>query len=96
MTCHPGDECYAIPMTEKVARILDEARQLSAGEREDLAERLVESLTHNIPADVEARQVSEVKRRIAEIDSGKVSVVSGEEAMRQIRHLVASTRAKGR
>jgi hypothetical protein len=80
-------------MTQNVARILDEAEQLSIAEREELADRLVESLVRDIPPEIQRAHVTEVRRRIAEVASGEVSLVSGDEAMRRVRQLVDSARA---
>ena len=77
-------------MTQAVAHILEEAEQLSAPE---LADRIVESLAHNIPSDIAAAQVAEVRRRIAEVESGEVSLIPGDEALAHMRQLVASARA---
>ena len=81
-------------MTQKVARILSEAEQLSVAEREDLADRLVESLVRDIPPEIQRAHTGEVRRRIAEVESGRVSLVSGEEAMERVRRLVDSARAR--
>lgn len=81
------------PMTQAIAHILEEAEQLSTAERAELTERLVESLVHQIPPDVEAAQVAEVCRRIAQVDAGEVSLVPGHEALSSVRQLVASSRA---
>ena len=80
-------------MTQAVAHILEEAEQLSAPERAELADRIVESLAHNIPSDIAAAQVAEVRRRIAEVESGEVSLIPGDEALAHVRQLVASARA---
>ena len=79
-------------MTQAVAHILSEVEQLSPPERADLADRLVETLTHNVPPEIERAQIEEVRRRIAEVDSGAVALIPGEEALRQVRRLVASAR----
>ena len=63
-------------MTQTVARILSEAEQLSVAEREELADRLVESLVLNNPPEVQQAQVAQVRRRIADVESGEVSLVS--------------------
>ena len=77
-------------MTQAVAHILKESGQLSAAERAELADRMVESLAHDIPADIAQAQMTEVRRRIAQVETGEVSLVSGEEALAQVRRLVAS------
>ena len=83
-------------MTATVARILSEVEPLSAGEREELTDRLVQSLARDIPPEVQSAHIAEVRRRIAEVESGKVSLVSGEEAMERVRRLVDSARAGSR
>lgn len=80
-------------MTQNLARILDEAEQLSVAEREELADRLVESLVRDIPPEIQRAHITEVRRRIAEVASGEVSLVSGDEAMRRVRQLVDSARS---
>jgi putative addiction module component (TIGR02574 family) len=80
-------------MTEAVAHILEEAEQLSAAERAELADRLVESLAHDIPSDFAQAQIAEVRRRIAQVEAGEVALIPGEEALAHARRLVASARA---
>ena len=80
-------------MTEAVAHILEEAEQLSVPERAELAERIVESLAHDIPDDIAQSQVAEVRRRIAQVEAGEVTLIPGEEALAHVRRLVASARA---
>ena len=80
-------------MTPAVAHILEEAEQLSAAERVELTDRLVEGLAHDIPPDIAQAQITAVRRRIAEVESGKVALIPGEEALAQIRRMVASARA---
>ena len=83
---------YSAPMTRAVAHILDEAKQLSTAERAELADRLVESLARDIPPDIAAAQVAEVRRRIAQAESGEVALILGDEALARVRQLVASAR----
>jgi putative addiction module component (TIGR02574 family) len=82
-------------MTQAIAQILKEAEQLSAPERAELADRLLESLAHDIPPAIAAAQIAEVRRRIVEVESGKVALIPGEEALAQVRRLVASARVVG-
>ena len=81
---------YFYPMTQAVAQILEEAEQLSATERAELAERILESLAHDIPPDIAKSQITEVRRRIAQVEAGEVTLVSGEQALEQVRRLVPS------
>jgi putative addiction module component (TIGR02574 family) len=79
-------------MTEAVAHILAEVEQLSPPERADLADRLVETLSQSVPPEIERAQLEEVRRRIAQVESGEVKVIPGEQALEQVRRLVASAR----
>lgn len=80
-------------MTQAVAHILEEAEQLSAAERAELADRIVESLAHDIPPDIAAAQITEVRRRIAQVETGEVAIIPGDEALARVRQIVASARA---
>ena len=80
-------------MTQAVAHLLEAAEQLSYLERAELADRLVESGVHNVPPEIAAAQMTEVRRRIREVESGEVTLIPGEEALAQVRRLVASARA---
>ena len=80
-------------MTAAVEHILNEAEQLSVAERGELADLLVERLVPEIPAEVQRAQITEVRRRIAQVESGEVSLVSAEEALAQVRQLVGSAQA---
>lgn len=79
-------------MTKAVANLLAEAEQLSLHERADLAERIVETLAESIPPEIERSQIDEVRRRIAQVESGEATLMPGEQALEQVRRLVASTR----
>lgn len=79
-------------MTQAVAHILEEAEQLSAPERVELADRIVESLAHDIPTDIAQAHLAEVRRRIVQVESGEIALIPGEEAFAQVRRLVTSTR----
>ena len=79
-------------MTQAVAKLLEEAEQLSAPERAELADRIVESLAHDIPPDVAQAQMTEVRRRIAQVEAGEVALIPGEEALAQVRRLVTPAR----
>ena len=79
-------------MTQAVAELLEEAEQLSTQERAELADRLVESLARAIPPDIAEAQTAEVRRRIAQVESGEVTLVPGEEALAQVRRILVPTR----
>ncbi len=82
-------------MTQAVAKILESAEQLSAPERAELADRLVESLAKQIPAEIEAAQLNEVRQRIAQVESGEVKLIPGDEALAQVRSILKSARTAG-
>jgi len=81
-------------MSEAIAEILEKTEKLTAAEREELADRLVERLVRDIPPDVQRAQMAEVRRRVAEHESGEVSLVPGEEGLAQVRRLVSSARSE--
>ena len=78
-------------MTQTVAQILEEAGRLSALERAELADRLVESLAHDVPPDIAQSQITEVRRRIAQVESGEVGLIPGELALEQVRRIISSS-----
>ena len=45
-----------------------------------------------VPPEIERAQIEEVRRRIAQVESGEVTLIPGEQALEQIRRLVASAR----
>lgn len=79
-------------MTQAVAHILAEIERLSPLDRAELADRIPETLIENLPADVERAQIEEVRSRIAEVESGEVRLIPGEQALEQVRRLVAAAR----
>jgi putative addiction module component (TIGR02574 family) len=79
-------------MTEAVVQILEKVAQLSPPERAELADRLIETLGHEIPPEIERAQLDEVKRRIAEVRSGAVKTIPGDQALAEVRRLVEAAR----
>jgi putative addiction module component (TIGR02574 family) len=79
-------------VTQAVAHILNEAERLSAPERADLADRLVETLAREIPSDIERAQLDEVQRRIGQVESGKVALIPGDQALASVRRMVEAAR----
>jgi len=65
-------------MASSIEIIEAEALRLSAAERARLIERLIASL--DVDPGVEEAWAAEVERRNGEVESGKVSLVSGPEA----------------
>ena len=79
-------------MTQAVAHILQEVVSLSASERAELADRLVKTLGHDIPPEIERAQLDEVRRRIAEAESGAATLIPGEQAFAEVRKMVEAAR----
>jgi hypothetical protein len=76
-------------MTQAVAHLLEEVDQLSAAERAELADLLVERLANDISPDVEQAQIAEVRRRISAVESGEVALIDGTDALARVRQIVA-------
>ena len=55
-------------------------------------DRLVEKLTHSIPSEIERAQIEEVRRRVAQVESGQVTLIPCDQVLDQVRRLVASAR----
>ena len=79
-------------MTQAVAQILAEVRQLSHRERAELTDRLVETLGQEVDPEIGQAQLKEVQRRVAEVKEQKVALIPGEQALEQVGKLVASAR----
>jgi putative addiction module component (TIGR02574 family) len=94
LACQCLHQLYPEWMTPAVSQILQEAERLSAPDRAELTDRLVESLGHDIPRAIAEAQLAEVRRRIAQVETGEVALVPGEEALAQVRSLVNSWRAE--
>ena len=71
--------------------VLAEALALSEDNRLQLVESLIPTL--QITPDLEAEQIHEVRRRIEEVRSGRVSTSPGEQVFREIRQSLAERRS---
>jgi putative addiction module component (TIGR02574 family) len=69
--------------------IFRDAMALPADARVALTERLVESLAQDISPEITTAQLAEVRRRIAQVESGEVELVPGDEALARVRNLLA-------
>ncbi len=72
-------------MMTDIQRIIDEAMQLDASARAFLVETLLESLEVGTDFEVSAEWRAEIRRRCAEIDSGAVTLIPGDQALAQLR-----------
>jgi len=69
--------------------IFHDAMALPPEARAELTERLVESLAQDISAEITEAQLAEVRRRIAQVESGEVELIPGDEAPARVRNLLA-------
>ena len=70
--------------------IFRDAMTLPPDARAELTERLVESLAQEISPENTSAQLAEVRRRIAQVESGEVELIPGDEALARVRNLLAS------
>lgn len=68
--------------------IFRDAMALPVDARAALTERLVESLAQDISPEITTAQLAEVRRRIAQVESGEVELVPGDEALARVRNLL--------
>jgi putative addiction module component (TIGR02574 family) len=57
--------------------------------RAELTERLIASLAEDVSPEITKAQLSEVRRRIAEVELGKAELIPGDEALARVRTLLA-------
>ena len=70
-------------MTNEVSKLLQKALSLSIEEQEALAESLISSLGDKVNEDVQAAWKTEIARRVAELDAGKVQTIPWSEVRRR-------------
>jgi putative addiction module component (TIGR02574 family) len=63
-------------------QIITEAMGLEPGERDEVAEALWQCVEAE---EFTPEQVSEIRRRVMELDSGRVQAVPGEQVMQELR-----------
>ena len=69
--------------------IFRDAMALSPDARAELTERLIESLARDTSPEISEAQLAEVRRRIAEVESGEASLIPGDEVLARVRNLLA-------
>lgn len=74
-------------MSNLVEELSHKARALSPEDRVRLAEELLASVQEP-DAEVDAAWAKEIKRRIAEIDSGKAKLIPADEVFAEVRRLL--------
>ncbi|MEK6333795.1 MAG: addiction module protein [Acidobacteriota bacterium] len=69
--------------------IFRDAMSLPPDVRAELTERLVQSLAQEISPEITEAKLAEVRRRIAQVESGEVELIPGDEALARVRNLLA-------
>ncbi len=71
-------------MTSLDEKMLDEALSLPSNMRAILIEKLIESLNLPKREDIDKLWAEEAEKRIADVDSGRVKPISGEQVFKEI------------
>jgi putative addiction module component (TIGR02574 family) len=71
-------------MTDEAAKLLQKALELPVSERAELAGSLIDSLDNAEDESVAAEWQAEVDRRMADLDSGKATLIALQEARRRL------------
>jgi putative addiction module component (TIGR02574 family) len=69
--------------------IFRDAVALPTDVRAELAERLIASLAEDISPEISVAQLAEVRRRIAQVESGDAVLIPGDEVWARVRNLLA-------
>ena len=72
--------------------IFHDAVALPTDVRAELTERLIANLTEDISPEITSAQLAEVRRRIAQVESGKAALIPGDEVLARVRNLLAEHR----
>lgn len=80
-----GSHMSQIPSHQIPSQLLTEALQMPTLDRGRLAALLIESLESETETDVDLAWAEEISRRLSDIDSGRVKMISEEDARRIIR-----------
>jgi len=69
--------------------IFRDAMALPPDARAELTERLIASLADDVSLEITEAQLAEVRRRIAQVESGEVALIPGDEVLARVRRLLA-------
>ena len=69
--------------------IFQDAVALPLDVRAELTERLIASLADDVSPEITEAQLAEVRRRIAQVESGEVALIPGDEVLARVRRLLA-------
>ena len=75
-------------MSSLVDELAQKARALPAEDRARLAEDLLATLQDKPDPEVEAAWDAEIRRRIEDIDSGRVTTIPADEVFAEVRRLL--------
>jgi putative addiction module component (TIGR02574 family) len=81
-----GGSLLSMATSEEIFR---EAMTLPTEVRAELAERLIGSLVEDVSQEITSAQLSEVRRRIAEVEFGEAELIPGDEVLARARRLLA-------
>ncbi len=80
-----------MPRKRKVSEIAEEARQLPNGERAELIEQLILANQQDLDPEIEKAWGDTAMRRLAEMESGPVKGIPGDQVAAEIRKIVGLT-----
>ncbi len=75
-------------MSVELARLKTESSQLSLEERASLVEHLIRGLDEESPTPQEQAWAKELNRRVADLESGRVQPLAGDEVHQRIERLL--------
>jgi putative addiction module component (TIGR02574 family) len=82
-------------MTPLASQVYEAAMALPEEERAELASRLLDSLPRDTPSQLHSAWGDELRRRLAQVDSGEVTPLSWEEVKRRAWETVEGDGAAG-
>ena len=69
-------------------KLYEDAMALPGKTRVELTERLVASLADDVPAEIQRTHIEKIRKRIAQVESGKIELIPGDEALERVRQMV--------
>jgi putative addiction module component (TIGR02574 family) len=81
-------------MTKRTQQVLREALQLPPRARADIAATLLHSLDETEDSQVEAAWADEIKRRIEDVEAGRVKLIPWQSAKRRLQLRIRRARQK--
>ena len=71
-------------------KLYQDVLALPAETRVELTERLVASLADAVPVEIQRAHLDEIRRRVAQVESGEVKLIPGDEALARVRNVLTS------